>query len=47
MLTSINPLGEVGRKQNWGLTVFSYMVGNVVGGFSGWPGPRLNWVIDS
>lgn len=32
MLTSINPLGEVGRKQNWGLTVFSYMVGNVVGG---------------
>jgi len=32
MLTSINPLGETGRKQSWAVTVFSYVAGTVLGG---------------
>lgn len=32
MLTSINPLGEVGRKQKWWLTFAAYLSGSVIGG---------------
>ena len=32
MLTSINPLGEAGRKQKWWLTFAAYVLGSIIGG---------------
>ena len=35
MLTSINPLGERGRHQRYGITVTAYIVGSTIGGALG------------
>jgi hypothetical protein len=32
MLTSITPLGERGRRQRWGLTTATYVIGSTAGG---------------
>lgn len=32
MLTSITPLGELGKRQRWGVTATAYVLGSVLGG---------------
>ncbi|MEE8599569.1 hypothetical protein [Euzebya tangerina] len=46
MLSSISPVGEISRKQRWGITVTAYVLGSVVAGgllglLLGWTGEAL------